>query len=143
MYQYDLYLVLICSKLFLSHLSNSRVLLPKSHNNDAVSLTDAPLSPRGQCVVRLIQNDAMDVFLLAQPARKTVLMDTKEKKSIQQIHHLKQVHIYRETLVPFSMSNLCSGKTWSVTNVNLNMSHELLFSPKHTYPVLQLQASAL
>lgn len=59
---------LLCSSLFPAHLPNSRVLLPNSHNYDAVSLTDAPLGPRGQCVVSLVKNYAMDVFLLAQPA---------------------------------------------------------------------------
>lgn len=63
------------------HLTNNRILLPKSHDNDAVSLTDAPLCPRGQCVVCLVKNYAMDVFLLAQPARQTVLMDTEEERS--------------------------------------------------------------
>lgn len=63
------------------HLANNRVLLPQSHNDDAVSLTDAPLCPRGQCVVCLVKNYAMDVFLLAQPAGQTVLMDTEEERS--------------------------------------------------------------
>lgn len=62
------------------HLSKSRLLLSKSHDDDAVGLADAALRPRGQCVIGLVQNDAMDVFLLAQPTGQTVLVHTEEEK---------------------------------------------------------------
>ena len=62
------------------HLPDNRVLLPDSHNDDAVGLTDAPLCPRRQCVISLVENYAMEVFLLAQPAGQTVLMDAEEEK---------------------------------------------------------------
>lgn len=70
------------------HLPNSGVLLSKSDNNDAVGLTNTPLSPWGQRVVCLVKNNAMEVFLLAQPAGQTVLMDTEEgKESINDRRH--------------------------------------------------------
>lgn len=63
------------------HLPNSRILLSQSHDNNAVSLADASLCPRCQRVVRLVKNYAMEVFLLAQPAGQTVLVDTEEERS--------------------------------------------------------------
>ena len=62
------------------HLPDSRVLLPDSHNDDAVCLTDASLCPGRQCVVSLVKNYTMEVFLLAQPAGQTILMDAEEEK---------------------------------------------------------------
>lgn len=62
------------------HLPDGGVLLSQSHDNDAVGLTDAPLRPRGQRVVGLVENDAVDVLLLAQPAGQTVLVHTAEEK---------------------------------------------------------------
>lgn len=50
-----------------SHLPDGRVLLSQSDDNDAVRLTDAPLGPWGQSVVRLVENYAMDVLLVAEP----------------------------------------------------------------------------
>lgn len=63
------------------HLPNGRVLLSQSNDDDAVGLTDAPLCPWRQRVVRLVKNYAVDVFLLAQPAGQPVLMDTEEDRS--------------------------------------------------------------
>lgn len=63
------------------HLPNSRVLLSKAHDDDAVGLADAALCPGGQRVVGLVEDDPMDVLLLAQPAGQTVLMDTEDRGS--------------------------------------------------------------
>lgn len=60
------------------HLPNGRVLLSQSHDDDAVGLADAALRPRGQRVVGLVENDPMDVLLLAQPAGQTVLVDAED-----------------------------------------------------------------
>lgn len=51
-------------------------LVPQAHNEDAVSLADAALSPRGHAVVSLVQDNSIDVLLLGQPARETILVDT-------------------------------------------------------------------
>lgn len=61
------------------HLSHSGLLLPQTHNDDAVRLSDATLSPRSQRTVRLIQNNPVDVLLLTQPAWQTVLMNTEKE----------------------------------------------------------------
>lgn len=57
-------------------LTHSGLLLTQSHNDDAVSLADAALGPRCEARVRLIEDNAMDVFLLPKPAGQTILMDT-------------------------------------------------------------------
>lgn len=59
------------------HLPDGRILLPQPHDDDAVGLTDAALRPRGQRVVCLVEDDPVDVLLLAQPAGQTVLVDTE------------------------------------------------------------------
>jgi len=59
------------------HLSHSGLLFPQTHDDDAVRLSDATLSPRSQSTVRLIQNNPVDVLLLTQPAWQTVLMNTE------------------------------------------------------------------
>lgn len=59
-----------------TYLSQSRLLVPQADNEDAVSLADAALSPRGHAVVSLVQDNPIDVLLLGQPARQTVLVDT-------------------------------------------------------------------
>lgn len=60
------------------HLANSRILLSQSHDDDAVGLADAALRPRGQRVVCLVEDDPVDVLLLAQPAGQAVLVDAEE-----------------------------------------------------------------
>lgn len=57
-------------------LTHSGLLLTQSHNDDAVSLTDAALGPRCEARVRLVEDDAMDVFLLPEPAGETILVHT-------------------------------------------------------------------
>lgn len=57
-------------------LTHSGLLLPQSHDDDAVRLTDAALGPRSEVGVRLVEDNAMDVLLLSKPAGQTVLMDT-------------------------------------------------------------------
>ncbi len=57
-------------------LSHSGLLLTESHDDDAVSLADAALGPGCEAGVRLVEDDAMDVLLLPEPAGQTVLMDT-------------------------------------------------------------------
>ena len=59
-----------------THLSQGRFLVPQANNEDAVSLADTALSPRGHAVVSLVQDNPVDVLLLGQPAGQTVLMDT-------------------------------------------------------------------
>lgn len=59
----------------LPHLAHGGVLLPQAHDDDAVGLTDAALCPGGEAAVALVQHDAVEVLLLAQPAGQSVLMD--------------------------------------------------------------------
>lgn len=59
-----------------THLSEGRFLIPQANDEDAVSLADAALSPWGHAVVSLVKDNPIDVLLLGQPARQTVLMDT-------------------------------------------------------------------
>lgn len=60
------------------YFSEGRLLVPESNNEDAVSLADAALGPRGHSVVGLVQDNPIYVLLLGQPARETILMDTDE-----------------------------------------------------------------
>lgn len=60
------------------YFSEGGLLVPKSHNEDAVSLADAALGPRGHSVVGLVQDNPIYVLLLGQPAGETVLVDTDE-----------------------------------------------------------------
>jgi len=69
------------------HLSNSGLLVSQSHYQDAVSLPDAALSPRSKGAVCLVQDDAVDVLLLAQPARQAVLMDTGDRENKLLLYH--------------------------------------------------------
>lgn len=59
-----------------SDLAHSGLLLPQPHNDDAVGLTDAALGPGCEAGVGLVEDYPVDVFLLAEPAGQTVLMDT-------------------------------------------------------------------
>lgn len=119
------------------HLPNCRVLLPQAHNNDAVCLTNAPLSPRGQCVVCLVKNNAMDVFLLAQPAGKTILMDTEKDKFNEKLMTLLN---WKHKVDPFSC---CAEKAylnriyWASQKGTATRNHTI----NHTCLVLQLQAA--
>lgn len=61
-----------------AYLSQGRFLVPQANNEDAIRLADAALSPWGHAVVSLVQDNPIDVLLLGQPARQTVLMDTGE-----------------------------------------------------------------
>lgn len=63
-------------KLYLPH---CWVLLPKSYNDDAVSLADAALGPGSESAVSLVQDNTMYVLLLAEPTRQPVLMHTGQK----------------------------------------------------------------
>lgn len=66
------------------HLAHGRILLPQAHDNDAVGLADAALCPGGEAAVALVQHDAVEVFLLAQPAGQPVLMDAAHQGPGQQ-----------------------------------------------------------
>lgn len=70
----------IFSPLYLiwAYFSEGRLLIPKSDNEDAVSLADAALGPRRHSVVGLVKDNPIYVLLLGQPARQTVLVDTGE-----------------------------------------------------------------
>lgn len=68
---------------FDKYLSKCRFLVSKPHNEDAVSLSDAALSPWGHTAVRLIQHYTIDVLLLSQPTWQPVLMDTRERDAFQ------------------------------------------------------------
>lgn len=57
------------------HLSQRRLLVAQAYDEDAVSLTDAAHGPRRQGAVGLVEHDAVDVFLLCQPARQAILLD--------------------------------------------------------------------
>lgn len=61
-----------------AYFSEGRLLIPKSDNEDTVSLADAALGPRCHSVVGLVKDDPIYVLLLGQPARETVLVDTGE-----------------------------------------------------------------
>lgn len=74
-------------------LTHSGLLLTKSHNDDAVSLADAALGPWCEPRVRLIEDDAMDVLLLPEPAGQTVLMDTL-KDEVQILTILQHITCY-------------------------------------------------
>lgn len=57
-------------------LTHSGLLLTQPHDDDAVRLADAALGPRREPGVRLVEDNAMDVFLLPEPTGQTVLVDT-------------------------------------------------------------------
>lgn len=59
------------------HLSDCGLLLAQPHNQDAVSLSDTPLGPRGKGAVGLVQHNPVHVFLLPEPAGQAVLMDAE------------------------------------------------------------------
>lgn len=65
----------VCKDLYLPHRG---VLLPKSDDDDAVSLADAALGPGCERAVGLVQDNTMYVLLLAQPTRQPVLVHTVE-----------------------------------------------------------------
>ena len=56
-------------------LTHSGLLLTQSHDDDAVGLADAALGPRRERRVRLVEDNTVDVLLLAEPAGQTVLVD--------------------------------------------------------------------
>lgn len=64
------------SKSISTDLTHSGLLFTQSHNDDAVSLADAALCPRREAGVGLVEDDPVDVFLLAEPAGQSVLVDT-------------------------------------------------------------------
>lgn len=66
------------------HLAHGGLLLPHAHNDNAVSLADAALGPGCEAGVGLVEHDAMNVFLLPEPAGKTVLVDTSETRDARQ-----------------------------------------------------------
>lgn len=61
-------------------LSQGGFLVPQAHDEDAVSLADAALGPRGHAAIGLVQDDAIDVLLLGQPAGEAVLVDADGNK---------------------------------------------------------------
>lgn len=71
------------ANLLCAHLTHSGLLLPQAHYDDAVSLADAALRPRCKPRVRLIEDNTMDVFLLAEPAGQSVLVDTLEIQTMK------------------------------------------------------------
>lgn len=73
-------------------LTHSGLLLTKSHNDDAVSLADAALRPGCEARVRLVEDDAMDVFLLPKPAGQTILVDAFRDEA-QKSTCLLRIHI--------------------------------------------------
>lgn len=66
-----------------AYLSQGGLLVPQADDEDAVRLADAALGPRSHAVVSLVQDNSIDVLLLGQPARQTVLMyaDGKQENS--------------------------------------------------------------
>lgn len=83
------------------HLPDGRILLPQSHDDDAVGLADAALRPGGQGVVGLVEDDAVDVLLLAQPAGQSVLVDAEEDRvSSGRADHLQSQHTCRAPQPP-------------------------------------------
>lgn len=71
------------ANLLCAHLAHSGLLLPQAHYDDAVSLADAALRPRCEPRVGLIEDNTMDVFLLAEPAGQSVLVDTLEVQTMK------------------------------------------------------------
>lgn len=57
-----------------TYLPQGGLLVPQADDEDAVRLADAALGPWGHAVVSLVQDNSVDVLLLGQPARQTVLM---------------------------------------------------------------------
>lgn len=74
-----------------AYFSHGWLLVAKSNNEDAVSLADAALGPRGHSVVGLVQNNPIDVLLLGQPAGETVLMDTEEYRETKSGTNLMRI----------------------------------------------------
>lgn len=74
-----------------AYFSHGWLLVAKSNNEDAVSLADAALGPRGHSVVGLVQNNPIDVLLLGQPAGETVLMDTEEYRKTKSGTNLMRI----------------------------------------------------
>lgn len=62
------------------HLAHGGLLVAQPHNEDAVGLSDAALGPGGQGAVCLVQHDAVDVLLLAQPAGQPVFVETADRQ---------------------------------------------------------------
>lgn len=60
------------------HLAHHRLLVAQDDDEDAVGLADAADGPRRQGEVSLVEDDAVDVLLLRQPARQAVLLDAAE-----------------------------------------------------------------
>ena len=80
-----------CESIY-TDLTHSGLLLTKSHNDDAVSLADAALGPGCEARVRLVEDDAMDVFLLPEPAGQTILMDAfRDKAQTSAFEHLTHI----------------------------------------------------
>lgn len=63
-----------------THLPQGGLLVSQPYDEDAVGLADAALGPGRHAAVRLVEDDAVDVLLLGQPARETVLMDAEEEE---------------------------------------------------------------
>lgn len=66
------------------HLAHSRILLTQAHDDDAVSLADAALCPGGQVDITLVQDNAVEVLLLTQPAGQAVLVNAADQGYSQQ-----------------------------------------------------------
>lgn len=64
-----------------TYFSQRGFLISQSNNEDAISLTNAALSPWGHAVVRLVKDNPIDVLLLGKPARETILMDTEIRET--------------------------------------------------------------
>lgn len=80
-----MYCTVICTDL-----THSGFLLTQSHDDNAVSLADAALCPRSEPRVRLVEDNAMDVFLLPEPTGQAILMDTLivEVQISASLHHI-------------------------------------------------------
>lgn len=104
-------------------LTHCGLLLTQSHNDDTVSLTDAALGPRCEAGVRLVEDNAMDVFLLAKPTGQTILMDALRDEA-QTCHWIK-----------------VGSTNKKMTEINFNYSHNLFqlsTCPEQQNPVAAL-----
>lgn len=62
------------------YLAHCWVLFPKPNDDDAVSLADTALGPGCERAVGLVQDNTMNILLLAEPTRQPVLVHTGRKK---------------------------------------------------------------
>lgn len=62
-----------------THLANCWILSGQSQDEDTVCLAYAALRPRRHKNVALVQNHSMDVLLLSQPTRQTILVNARSR----------------------------------------------------------------